>query len=73
MDTARDQLMARKRVHRLALTDRLRELRLGSGLSQSDIARVIGVAASQVSRWENGVSAPRPAHAVALLELLEVE
>jgi len=71
MDIAKDQLIARKRVHRLILTDRLRELREEAGLSQSDIARAIGVAPSQVSRWESGVSQPRPAHALTLLELLE--
>jgi DNA-binding transcriptional regulator YiaG len=62
-----------KRFHRLVATDRLRELREGCGLSQADVARHMKVAASQVSRWEAGLSRPRPHRIVALLELLEGE
>jgi transcriptional regulator with XRE-family HTH domain len=51
----------------------LRELREDQGLSQTDVAQVLGVAPSQVSRWESGVSRPREAHAVALLQLLDGE
>jgi DNA-binding transcriptional regulator YiaG len=64
---------ALKRVRQLAKTDRLRELREEVGLSQSDVARHLGVDASRVSRWEAGLARPRPAHAVALLELLEAD
>jgi len=68
---ARDGAQALTRVRNLVKTDRLREHREDSGLSQSDVARYLGVAASNVSRWEAGKSRPRPDHAVALLELLD--
>jgi DNA-binding transcriptional regulator YiaG len=62
---------ARKRIYRLALSGRLRELREDTGLFQTDVARAIGVAPSSVSRWESGDDLPRGAHALALLELLD--
>jgi transcriptional regulator with XRE-family HTH domain len=58
-------------VGRLARTDRLRSLRERLGLTQSDVARHIGVDPSNVSRWEAGLARPRPRHAAALLALLE--
>lgn len=66
-----DEAIALKRVHRLAQSDRLRLLREGSGLSQSDVARFIGVDPSQVSRWERCAARPRGHHAVTLLRLLD--
>jgi DNA-binding transcriptional regulator YiaG len=63
--------LALKRVHNLARRGKLAELREGTGLSQSDVARALGVHQSSVARWESAESRPRPDHAVALLELLD--
>jgi transcriptional regulator with XRE-family HTH domain len=73
MSDARDQVLARKRVYQLARTDRLREHREAVGLSQSDVARMRGVSPSTVSRWESAKFPPRGTHAVALLELLDLD
>jgi transcriptional regulator with XRE-family HTH domain len=62
---------AQVRLRRLVKSDRLRELREAAGLSQSDVARHIGVSPAQVSRWEAGLTRPRGRHAIALLELLD--
>jgi DNA-binding transcriptional regulator YiaG len=70
-ELARDQALAKKRVRALARTDRLRELRDIAGLSQSDVARALGVAPSQVSRWESDETHPSGRRALELLELLE--
>jgi DNA-binding transcriptional regulator YiaG len=70
-DAARDQALAKKRVRALARTDRLRELRDTAGLSQSDVARALNVAPSQVSRWERNLTRPSGRYAVELLDLLE--
>jgi transcriptional regulator with XRE-family HTH domain len=64
---------AKRRVIRLAKDGRLTELRQASGLSQSDVARGLGVSPSAVSRWEAGKSRPKAAHALALLTLLGSE
>ena len=70
-DAMRNEVLARGRVHRLVEADRLRELREQRGLGQSDVARYLDVAASNVSRWEAGHTRPTGAHAVALLKLLD--
>ena len=41
---------------------RLRELREATGLSQSDVAKLVGVTVSTVSRWEQGKNPPTQAH-----------
>lgn len=66
-----DNATALKRVHRLARTGQLVELRESVGLSQGDVARAVGVNQSAVSRWESSKARPRPRHAVELLDLLE--
>ena len=67
----REQVLARRRAHRLAQNGRLTELREASGLSQSDVARFLGVSQPTVSLWEAGKLTPRAGHAAALLDLLE--
>jgi DNA-binding transcriptional regulator YiaG len=70
-EVAKDRALALKRVRSLARTDRLRELRDTAGLSQSDVARALDVAPSQVSRWERALTRPNGRHAMELLQLLE--
>jgi DNA-binding transcriptional regulator YiaG len=73
MKDAQNEALALRRIHRLVKTDRLREAREAAGLSQSDVARAIGVAPSNVSRWEARKTRPRGSHAVTLLELIDEE
>jgi len=47
-----------------------RTLRQRSGLAQSDLARLLGVTASAVSRYETGERTPRPEVLHLYLELL---
>jgi len=68
---AEREARALQRFRRLAKSDRLRELREEQGLSQAATGRAVGVARSQVSRWEAGTQTPRPRHALAILALLE--
>lgn len=37
---------------------RLRELRKARGMSQAELARILGVTKMAVSRWENGLTIP---------------
>jgi DNA-binding transcriptional regulator YiaG len=62
---------AMKRFHRLVQTGRMEEIREAAGLTQSDVARALGVEQSTVWRWEAGERRPRPRHALAVLELLD--
>lgn len=50
---------------------RAQAIRERSGLSQSDLARTLGVAPTTVSRWEAGARTPRPVVALRLLRLLD--
>ncbi|MEB3370366.1 helix-turn-helix domain-containing protein [Saccharopolyspora mangrovi] len=45
-------------AQRTGLGARLRELRQEHGLTQGNLARVLGVAVSSVSQWESGVKVP---------------
>lgn len=48
---------------------RIRRLRRANGWTQSDLAGVLGTDAVTVSRWERGVSRPRPSAAGRLKQL----
>lgn len=51
----------------------LRDLREGrSGLTQSDVATLLGVRAATVSDWERGLARPSPRHARELARLYRV-
>jgi transcriptional regulator with XRE-family HTH domain len=50
---------------------RLRELREATGLSQSDVAKLVGVTVSTVSRWEHG-ERPTLAHRRKLARVYRV-
>ena len=65
------EVLAVRRVHTLAKRGLLRQNREAAGLSQSDVARFLGVAPSSVSRWEAAAMHIRGTHAVKLLELTD--
>ncbi len=66
-----DEAIALKRIHALAKTGRLAELRESVGLSQGDVARALAINQSCVSRWESGKAKPLGRNAVRLLTLLD--
>lgn len=51
----------------------LRELREQIGLSQSDVAKLVGVGVSTVSKWEAGHDRPTQAHRRKLARLYRVD
>lgn len=62
-----------KVVRRLQRTGLLTHRREELGLSQRQIAEAVKVSQPTVSDWEAVKSKPRGRHAVALLEVLEIE
>ncbi len=58
-------------VRRAVRTGAARSIRVRSGLSQSDVARTIGVTPSAVSRWESGERLPQGEAALRYGRLLE--
>ena len=56
----------------MASSNRLRELRRARGLSQEDLARLLGVSGYTVTRWEAGHMVPNARHARQLARRLGV-
>jgi transcriptional regulator with XRE-family HTH domain len=48
-----------------------RRVRVAAGFSTRQLAGVIGVDAAQLSRWERGLSLPRPSAAARWLDAVE--
>jgi transcriptional regulator with XRE-family HTH domain len=71
MDPLTAALDRAKRRRSLPAPARRRLLREGAGLTQIDLARVIGVDRATVSRWESGEREPEEAHLDAYLEALD--
>ena len=51
----------------------LRGLRMGAGLTQQQLADILGVSHISVSRWETGKSIPSPKYIKALADLFGVQ
>jgi DNA-binding XRE family transcriptional regulator len=51
----------------------VRPLRDGLGLSQADVAGLLGVDRGQVYQWETGRKVPTPEHLVGLAKVLQVD
>jgi transcriptional regulator with XRE-family HTH domain len=57
-----------------ALGELLREARVASGLSQNDVAKVLGLATPQlISNWENGRSSPPMKHIEKLTRIYPID
>jgi len=48
-----------------------RAIRLGAGLSQADVAEIMGVARESVARWEAGARTPRGRVLIEYVDLLD--
>lgn len=55
------------------IMNKFRESRLKKGYTQDDLAKIIGVDRSTISRWENGDTLPRLHRLIFISELLEVD
>lgn len=51
----------------------LRSRREAQGFEQAELARLLGVTQQTVSKWETGVTVPRPARVSALARALELD
>lgn len=56
----------------MGVSDNIRELRKREGLTQADLARLLGVTKESVCRWEKGHSAIRDRHITRMTELFNV-
>lgn len=51
---------------------RLRELRISKDLSQSDLAKIIGVSGQTILNWENGIYEPKINQLIQLADYFNV-
>lgn len=56
----------------MKLPERLNELRLERGLSQKELAKIINVAPSRISEWENSKKRPVYEDLIALANVFNV-
>jgi len=56
----------------MTIEERIQELRKGKGLSQEQLAEILGVSRQAVSKWEGGQSLPEIEKLIAMSELFEV-
>ncbi len=59
-------------VMELIFNKRLKELRKTENISQCQLAKMIGVAQSNVSDWENDVSRPEYENLIKIAEIFDV-
>ena len=72
MDDPLDAILARQaRLRELPAPPIRRALRVHHGLSQGELAGLLGVDRASVSRYESGERSPRPRVAARYLEVLE--
>lgn len=57
---------------KLLLSQRLKELRKSENMSQIALAKLIGVAQSNVSDWENDVSRPEYENLIKIAKIFDV-
>ena len=54
------------------IADRIKELREQRGLTQSELAKQLGITRSSVNAWEMGISVPSTQYVVELAHLFKV-
>ena len=54
------------------IADRIKNLRISCGMTQSDLARKLNITRSSVNAWEMGISTPSTTYVVELSQLFHV-
>lgn len=60
-------------MDKLDLIDNLKEIRISKGMTQIDLAKLIGVTMNSIARWEQGANRPSAENMDKLKKELEIE
>lgn len=71
MSSVRNLLTGKKSM-KCEFSENLKYLRLEKSLSQTKLARLMGVSQSSISEWENNVREPFMSYLLRLAEIFEV-
>ena len=52
--------------------EKIKELRLAEGLSQSQLAKNIGVSQKAIDYWERGVNEPKASYIIAIVKFFNI-
>ena len=56
----------------MTLEEQIRNYRKQAGMSQEEMAELIGVSRQAITKWENGTGTPDIANLVAIAELFQI-
>lgn len=56
----------------MKLGERIKELRVDKGLSQAQLANLIGVSQKAIDYWERNVKEPKASYIIALVKFFEI-
>lgn len=54
------------------LGEKIKELRIDNGLSQAQLAKIIGVSQKAIDYWERNVNEPKASYIIALVKYFEI-
>ena len=56
----------------MSIGERIKELRLEKGVSQMQLAKLIGVSQKAVDYWERSVNEPKASYIIALVKVFDI-
>lgn len=72
LEVSKERYLKFKKEKKKVFSERLKELRLKKGLTQTELGEKVGVKQSTFTNWENGKREPSYENLVKLADLLEV-
>ena len=52
--------------------DKIKELRIGKGLSQYNLAKLVGVSQKAIDYWERNVNEPKASYIISLVKVFDI-
>ena len=56
----------------MTVGERIKELRIEKGLSQTQLAKAIGVSQKAIDYWERNVNEPKSSYVISLVRFFEI-